>query len=295
MAAPSRRRRLGAPIALQLLAMLGLGTVLYPAAADWISSLGHNAERSGYVREVESLSVDDRNSGLAAAREYNANLPGTLLSDPYANAAAQESQPDDAAYRTYEEVLRVSGTDVIGEAIYPSLRIGLPLYHGAADQAIKSGGVGHLYGSSLPVGGPSTHAVLTSHSGLVHASLFTRLPQAGIGDTFQVRALGETLYYRVDRIETVEPFVTDSLGVTEGEDRVTLFTCTPIGVNSHRLLVSAVRVAAPSGAEDRALAGDGVRAGFPWWAVGFCGGSAIVAYLLFSPARPAAALGTRKL
>ncbi|WP_232299732.1 class C sortase [Leucobacter komagatae] len=282
-------RRFGVPLVLQLVAMLGIGALVYPAAADWVASLSHNAERSGYVRQVESFSPAERSAGLEAARAYNEHLPGGALVDPYSAAGDTAAEAADAAaYQAYEDVLRVSDSGVIGEVVYPRLNIGLPLYHGAGEEAITRG-VGHLYGSSLPVGGPSTHSVLTSHSGLVHASLFTKLPQAKIGDVFEVRVLGESKYYEVDGLETVEPFVTDSLDVVAGEDRVTLFTCTPIGVNSHRYLVHGVRVPPPPGADDHELAGDGRTAGFPWWALIFVGGSGAVAYLLFAPRRAKAA------
>lgn len=282
------RRGLAVPVVLQIVAMIGIGALVYPAAADWFATLSHNAERSGYVRTVEGLTDEQRADGLAAARDYNANLPDGALVDPYsADGDPVAEAADEAAYRAYENVLRASDSGVIGEVVYPRLNIGLPLYHGAGDEAI-SRGVGHLYGSSLPVGGESTHSVLTSHSGLVHAALFTKLPQAKVGDVFEIRVLGESRYYEVDGLETVEPFVTDSLDVVPGEDRVTLFTCTPIGVNSHRFLVHGVRVPAPEGAGDRAVAGDGLTAGFPWWALAFVGGSGAVAYLLFAPRRRAA-------
>ncbi|KAM9863411.1 class C sortase [Leucobacter sp. BZR 635] len=281
---PVRRRKLGVPIVLQLLAMVGIGALVYPYAADWVSTLGHNAERSGYVRAVADLPAESRQAGLDEARDYNASLPAGLLLDPYSGSGDTAEQPDENSYRAYEEVLRVAGSAVIGEVSYPRLNIGLPLYPEAGEAAI-SRGVGHLYGSSLPVGGPSTHAVLTSHSGLIHASLFSQLPSAAVGDRFEIRVLGESLFYEVDRIETVEPFVTESLRVAEGEDRVTLFTCTPIGVNSHRLLVSGVRVDPPSGA-DRAIGGDGLTAGFPWWTLAFVGGSGLVAAMLFAPRQP---------
>lgn len=264
--------------------MAGIGALVYPLAADWFSTLGHDAKRSGYVREVDRMSTEERSAALLAAREYNSVLPESLLLDPYASEDTALDPAAQPAYRAYEDVLRVNGTDVLGELSYPRLNIALPLFPGTEQQALASG-AGHLYGSSLPVGGPSTHAVLTSHSGLIHASLFTKLPDAKAGDVFELRVLGETLYYEVDNIETVEPFVTESLRVTEGEDRVTLFTCTPIGVNSHRLLVSGVRTDPPQGS-DRTVGGDGRTAGFPWWAVAFVGGSGAVAYLLFAPTRP---------
>lgn len=275
--------------------MLGLGALLTPIAADWFSTLGHNAVRSGYVRAVADLSKAELASGLEAARSYNAQLPETALRDPYLQLNGSEEASDSAgsadsaaaaaaAYAAYEELLSVAGTDAIAEVVYPRLNIGLPLYHGTGESELARG-VGHLYGSSLPVGGPSTHAVLTSHSGQIYAALFTKLPQARVGDVFEIRVLGETLYYRVEALETVEPFVTDSLNVVAGEDRVTLFTCTPIGVNSHRFLVHGVRTAAPKEAGGFALGGDGLVAGFPWWLLVWLTGSGVVAYLLFAPRR----------
>lgn len=281
--APAPRRR-GVPIALQVLAMIGIGALLYPSAADWFATLRHDAEVSGYVDLVDALPDAEREAKLEAARQYNAHMPAGVLRDPYSADGAEEANAEDPAYRAYEQVLRVSDSGVIGELLYPRLGIGLPVYHGTAEPVL-SAGAGHLYGSSLPVGGPSTHAVLTSHSGLVRASLFTPLPQARIGDAFQVTVLGETHHYEVDAITTVLPEHTEDLRIVDGADYVTLITCTPIGVNSHRLLVRGVRVPDPGTAGDRALAGDGRTAGFPWWAAGFIGGSAVTAYLLFAPPR----------
>lgn len=274
------RRRLGVPLALQIGAMIGIGALLYSSAADWFATLNHDSEISGYIDSVEQLPDHEREAELQLARDYNAHMPQGVLRDPYSAPAEQNER--DAAYRAYEEVLRVSDNGVIGDLAYPRLGIGLPLYHGTSDEVLAKG-AGHLYGSSLPVGGPSTHSVLTSHSGLLKASLFTPLPGARIGDTFQVTVLGETHYYEVDRIDTVEPEQTEGLRIVHGEDYVTLITCTPIGINSHRLLVRGVRVDAPTSDDGRALAGDGRTAGFPWWAVGFAGGSAAVAWVLFAP------------
>ncbi|MBO1901718.1 class C sortase [Leucobacter weissii] len=262
--------------------MLGIGALVYSSAADWFATLNHDAEISGYAEEVEALPDGIAEEELSIAQEYNAHLPQGVLRDPYSTAADAEAET--AAYRAYEEVLRVSDRGVIGELGYPRLGIVLPVYHGTDDEVL-SRGVGHLYGSSLPVGGPSTHAALTSHSGLLNASLFTPLPDARVGDAFTVSVLGETRYYEVDRIETVLPEETESLSIVEGEDYVTLITCTPIGVNSHRLLVRGSRVPAPDGGGAQASGIDGRSAGFPWWAVAFVGGSAVTAYLLFAPSR----------
>lgn len=284
-AVPRQKRKLGVPLLLQIAAMVGVGALLYPAAADWFATLNHDSEISGYVSEVQQLPDETRLEKLQRARDYNAYMPAGTLRDPYAEGADNSDLEEDAAYRSYLEVLKVSDNGVIGQVNYPRLGISLPIYHGTGEEAI-SRGAGHFYGSSLPVGGSSTHSVLTSHSGLVNASLFTPLPKAKIGDTFQITVLGETSYYEVESIETVEPFITDSLGITPNEDRVTLITCTPIGINSHRLLVHGTRVEAPETSTQTTIAGDGRTAGFPWWAVGFVGSSAAIAYLLFAPTRP---------
>lgn len=277
------KRKLGVPIALQIGAMIGIGALLYSSAADWFSTLNHNSEISGYVDAVEQLPDAAREEALDLAREYNSHMPAGMLRDPYSNPISEEEV--DAGYLAYEALLRVSDNGVIGQLSYPRLAMSLPVYHGTGETAISSG-AGHLYGSSLPIGGPSTHSILTSHSGLLNASLFTRLPEARIGDTFAVTVLGETHYYQVDGIETVLPEATEGLQIVQGEDRITLITCTPTGINSHRLLVHASRTVAPA-AEDgsRVIAGDGITAGFPWWAIGFVGGSALTAYLLFVPPR----------
>lgn len=278
---PHRRgtRTLAVSIALQLLAMVGIGALIYPSAADWFSALSHNAEISGYTASVDELGTRERSGALDLARSYNAQMPQGVLRDPY--SAPQDAEQDEA-YRLYSEILRVNGTGVIGELGYPQLGISLPVYHGTAEEVLRKG-VGHLYGSSLPVGGPSTHAVLTSHSGLINAALFTKLPEAQLGDTFTVQVLGETHWYRVDRIETINPEDTQSLQIVAGQDLVTLITCTPIGINSHRLLVTGSRIAAPQSAGEQVIAGDGRNAGYPWWALVFTGGSAATAWLLFAP------------
>lgn len=279
---PARPRRLGVPIVLQIAAMFGIGALLYSSAADWFSTLNHNAEISGYVEATAQLPDAARDEALDLAREYNSHMPAGMLRDPY-SSPANEAETD-AGYLAYEALLRVSDNGVIGQLSYPRLAINLPVYHGTGEDALTRG-AGHLYGSSLPVGGPSTHSVLTSHSGLLNAALFTRLPEARTGDIFELTVLGETHYYRVDGIETVLPEATEGLRIVSGEDRVTLITCTPTGINSHRLLVHASRVAAPETDGARTIAGDGKTAGFPWWAVGFVGGSALTAYLLFAPPR----------
>lgn len=279
-----KRRRLVLNIALQLFAMLGIGLLVYPDAANWFATLNHNSEISGYIDRVEQTPSSERQAILDAAYAYNEELQPGPLTDPYISQAEDQVLRSEL-YLAYEKMLRVSGTDAIGTLNFPAIDTTLPVYHGTADETISKG-VGHMYGTSLPVGGPSTRAVLTAHSGLPQAKLFTELHRAKVGDTFWISVLGEDHHYRVASIETVEPGDTKSLEIVEGEDWVTLFTCTPIGVNSHRLMVHAERIADPVAAEDRqVLSGDGITAGFPWWAVWFVGGSGLVWWVLFAPPR----------
>ena len=281
-AATSRRPQ----VLLQLAAMVGIGALLYPAAADWFSTIGHDAEVAGYVREVQQLPEQARIDHLRVADEYNAHMPSGVLRDPYTASGEVIDLAQDAGYQAYLDVLRVSDNGVIGEVSYPRLGISLPIYHGTSDDVL-SRGAGHLYGSSLPIGGPSTHTVMTSHSGLVNASLFSDLPGARIGDVFTVTVLGQQHHYEVRARETVLPDQTDSLRIIEGEDWVTLITCTPNGVNSHRLLVHAQRIDTPVTDDPgiRAIAAEGRTVGFPWWSVGFLAGSAAIAFVLFAPPR----------
>ncbi len=211
------------------------------------------------MKQVEATPSAERERILAAAYAHNDVLQPGPLTDPYISVSEDEKLRS-PKYLAYEELLRLTGTDAIGTVNYPRLGIALTVYHGAT-YAVISKGVGHMYGTSLPVGGPSTRAVLTSHSGLPNAKLFTRLVDAQVGDQFWISVLGEDHYYEVRSTETVLPGQTESLQIVEGEDWVTLFTCTPIGVNSHRFMVHAQRIDTPS-----------ADAGGPghcrWWANG---------------------------
>lgn len=285
---PKRRRQLTLNVLLQVGAMVAIGLLVYPDAASWVARIGHNSEISGYTRQVAGTSTAERQRILDAAYAYNDELEPGPLTDPYISQNEDEARRS-PLYLAYEEMLRVSGTNAIGTVMYPRLDISLPVYHGTADSTIARG-AGHLYGTSLPIGGPSTRSVITAHSGLPHSKLFSRLPEAKVGDTFWISVLGEEHHYRVEATETVEPGDTESLRIIENEDWVTLFTCTPIGVNSHRFMVHAVRIPDSEATTDGAIGGDGIALGFPWWALWFVGGSAAIGWFLFVPPkrRPAA-------
>lgn len=277
-------RRWLTPVALMLLSFLAFGVLLYPSAADWFARLNHDAEISGYTEEVEAMQPHERSSTLALAQQYNALMPQGMLRDPFSEGSTDEAE-DTEAFQIYSDMLRVNGTPVMGSVDYPGVDISLPVYHGTSDEVLAKG-AGHLYGSSLPIGGPGTHSVLTSHSGLAKAALFTPLTKARTGEVFTVTVLGETHHYRVDSIETVLPNETDALQIEDGTDAVTLITCVPVGINSHRLLVKGERISSTEAVQARTvLDGDGQVAGFPWWAVVFIVGNAGVAWAVFSKPR----------
>ena len=181
----------------------------------------------------ESDSQSDENGSQLSDSGESDNQSG-------ADASSASASSADAEYQG----LLDSGGGVMGTIRIPKISVRLPIYHGTSESALASG-AGHLYGSSLPVGGKSTHAVLTGHRGLVEAAMFTRLDEMRVGDYFYIEVMGRTFGYQVDRITVIEPNDTSQLKIVPGEDRVTLMTCTPYGVNTHRLLVSATRSAIP--------------------------------------------------
>lgn len=266
---------------MQIMIVLGVALLTYHSAADWFATRNHNAELSGYVDAVEQMPKANRDAELALARSYNEKMPQGPLRDPYAYDVNPEQE--DAAFTDYTRLLEAAPSGVMGRLSYPAAGINLPIYHGTADSVLARG-VGHLYGSSLPIGGEGTHSVLTSHSGLVNAKLFSELPaKTRAGDIFTITVLGETSRYQVDQILTVLPDQSDALRIVPGEDYVTLITCTPVGVNSHRLLVRGTRIAdlpeQESGRQE--IAGDGITVGFPWWIVWLIGGVGLSVIVFF--------------
>ncbi len=281
-------------------AVLGICVLLYPAAASWFSDRKHATEVNGYVSQVQAMDPERTRAALAQAREYNRSLPGGPLRDPWTldatgrNTAIGEGK--EAYYATLNQQAGQSGDDegpggVMARLRIPQIGADLPVFHGTDEQTLTRG-VGHLYGSGLPVGGAGTHSVLTAHSGLATSTLFTDLHRLEDGDVFTVQVMDELLHYRVDQIITVEPDETEALRQVPGHDYLTLITCTPIGVNTHRLLVRAERVDPPA-ADDGGvvtLASDTTDPGFPWWALGMAGGAA-AAVVVTRPRRGRAIFG----
>ena len=219
-------------VALFALSVVGLSLLLYPIVSDYWNSFHQTRAVASYSATVESTSAADRDEIRAVAQEYNAQLAegktSWLLTD--------EQKVE------YEKQLAVDDTGIMGYVDIPSIECTLPIYHGT-DEAVLQIAAGHIEGSSLPVGGESTHCVISGHRGLPSAKLFTDIDQLLEGDVFMLRVLGETLTYEVDQILVVLPHEVDSLEVVAGEDYCTLVTCTPYGVNTHRLLVRGHRVA----------------------------------------------------
>ena len=225
-------------IVVAVLFLAGLSVLLYPFVANQWNTYRQSRLMSSYeegVAEKEAAGQIDYEAEWAAAKAYNDNLMPMILPDSF--AVAEASSRDEA----YMMCLNINDDEVMGIVEIPKIDVELPIYH-TTDEDVLQIGAGHLEGSSLPVGGESTHAVISAHRGLPSATLFTDLDKLEEGDHFLLHILDDTLAYEVDRIDVVEPDETELLSVVEGEDLVTLLTCTPYGVNTHRLLVRGHRV-----------------------------------------------------
>ena len=218
-------------ILLVVMLLAGLSLLLYPFISDYVNSMHQSRAIATYIEEVTKLDESAYENLLQEAQEYNSGLIGD--SDRFL--------PDEEEKQQYEQLLNISGNGIIGYVEIPSINVSLPIYHGTNEEILQVA-VGHIAGTSLPVGGESTHCVISGHRGLPSARLFTDIDQLSEGDIFTLLVLNETLTYEVDQIRIVEPDDISLLGIEEGEDLCTLVTCTPYGVNSHRLLVRGHRV-----------------------------------------------------
>ena len=218
-------------IILILILLIGLSLLLYPTVADWWNQFHSSRAIAGYSEAVEALDAADYDKLLRQAQAYNRALV----------SQANRFSPDEEQHERYMNTLDVTGTGIMGYINIPSLNVSLPIYHGV-DEGVLQVAVGHIEGTSLPVGGRSTHCVLSGHRGLPSARLFTDLDKMVVGDVFMLKVLNNTYTYQVDQIVIVLPEEVDDLGIEPGKDYCTLVTCTPYGVNSHRLLVRGVRI-----------------------------------------------------
>ena len=231
------RRRMPMVLAV-IVCLAGLGVLLYPTISNWWNLWMQSRLITEYERKVEELDTEQFTEIYDAARIYNEKL--FQLGISFANVDANDERLN-VDGQNYDQLLNINGNGVMGYVIVEKIGVRLAISHGTEDEVLHDG-VGHLKGSSLPVGGESTHAALFGHRGLPSALLFTDLDQMEIGDYFQVNILGRVLNYQVDQILVIEPHETDPLEIVEGKDYVTLVTCTPYAVNTHRLLIRGVRV-----------------------------------------------------
>lgn len=219
-------------ILLGILLTAGIALISYPYVLYTLSASEQAAVIYHYDTTAETLPDEEKAAMLLAARQYNARLADLTGNAPF--------DPTAVLPQDYEAVLNL-GNGIMGSLEIPAIHVNLPIYHGTDSETLAKG-AGHLRESSLPVGGEGTHAVLSSHTGFSKARLFTDLDKLGEGDRFYIHVLDQTLVYEVDQIKVVDPEDTSALKPVSGKDYVTLLTCTPYGINSHRLLVRGVRV-----------------------------------------------------
>ena len=235
-------------IVLVILLLIGLSLLLYPTVSDYWNSFHQTRAIATYAENVAALDNASYDAIWDTARQYNRNL--CSRSNSFLLSEEQKAE--------YESLLDISGQGVMGYIEIPEIDVSLPIYHGTEDPVLQVA-VGHLEWTSLPVGGESTHCVLSGHRGLPSAKLFTDLDKLREGDTFLLRVLDEILTYEVDQILIVEPQDTAALEIAEGEDYCTLVTCTPYGINTHRLLVRGHRIDNIEGVKTVRVTADAVQ------------------------------------
>lgn len=212
-----------------------LGLVLYPLAAVRYNEVHQSSLCAAYEEQFQQMDISAVAQIYSQAEAYNQRISARSVGDPFGDSALAEASIG------YASLLNLGGTDMIGYLEIPAIEVSLPIYHGTETDTLRTG-VGHLLGTSLPIGGEDTHTVLSAHSGMASQRMFTDLDQLREGDIFYLRVLGETLSYQVDQIKVVLPYETQDLSIVAGEDLCTLLTCTPFGVNTHRLLVRGSRI-----------------------------------------------------
>ena len=241
-------KKYASTILLVLILLIGLSLLLYPTFANWWNSLTQSKAIATYAEEVANMDDDQYAALWDAAWEYNKSL----LSRSNAYLLSDEQK------EAYNDQLNIGGNGIMGYIEIPAQKILLPVYHGT-DEAVLQIAVGHLEWTSLPVGGESSHCVLSGHRGLPSARLFTDVDKMVIGDTFLMRVLDEVLTYEVDQIRIVEPHVVEDLHIVEGKDYCTLVTCTPYGINSHRLLIRGHRIETQEEARQVRVTADAIQ------------------------------------
>lgn len=272
-----RRRHIVMPA---LAVLIGVAILLYPIVSTMWNNVMQREAASEYAGMVADTDEEVLKQQLAAAHEYNATRAIGPVLDPWTARLSDDNEP----YKAYLGQLNLS--DVMARMMIPAIDVDLPVYHGTRPDTLERG-VGHLFGTDLPVGGEGTHAVMTAHSGLQTATLFDNLTDLKVGDSIYVEVYGETLRYEVFGSQVVLPDETESLDIQPGRDLITLITCTPYGVNSHRLLVHAERAPLDAAAEEEL---ESVGWAIQWWMWAFAAGAilavGLTAWYVYRASRP---------
>ncbi|GAA3203209.1 class C sortase [Microbacterium terregens] len=271
------------PLAIAVVCLLGILILMYPSVAGWFSQYEQSRMIDEYSTEVEVLGPEGVAGEIERAHAYNTDLVGG------ASVAAGERLPvvDGAAVdNDYSSLLSADDQGLMARLRVPSIGVDLPIYHGVSE-AVLQRGVGHLEGTALPVGGEDTHAVLTAHRGLASSTLFTNLDQVDEGDLFSIEVFGDVLTYRVISTQVVAPSETETLYPLVGEDLVTLVTCTPLGINSHRILVTGERILPTPPAEVAQAGQTPDIPGFPWWTLILAAAALTLGLYVWWSGRPA--------
>jgi len=217
-----------------LLILVGVGLFAYPMVSNYLFSRNASMATVDYDDTIKEIDKSALEHAWAEAQVYNNSLEGNPVKDPFLKDSGMVMSED------YTQILNLTGKGIMGYVSIPKIGVKLSIYHGTSEEVLQKG-AGHLEGSSLPIGGPSCHSVLTAHTGLAHAKMFTDLRNLVVGDSFYVHILDEILAYKVDQIVVVLPEKISELRREPGKDYCTLVTCTPYGVNTHRLFVRGVR------------------------------------------------------
>lgn len=266
-----------------IVAYSGILLITYPTAASWVSQY----HQSIIVRDMNAQ-IPQSNAAaerfIREAQDYNEALSSGAVLESNANIAQGDKESNSTSHK-YFDMLSVNGSGYMGRIIIPTIDLDLPIYHGTTDEVLEAG-IGHLQGTSLPVGGVSTRAVLTGHRGLANAEMFTNLDKVAVGDTFSVSILGNVFTYKVRNIDVISPDESETIRPEIGKDLMTLITCTPLGINSHRILVTGERLF-PSPSEDtqRALSDPSIPH-FPWWIVWLGASAAALVFYAWWVGRP---------
>lgn len=268
-----------------LMAIVGSAMFLYPDAAAWVTQYNQSQIIAVYDEQVNNAEPEATEQ-IRQARLYNEALNAGAVLDANANKPRGTGTSVNDLL-DYDHQLRASATGLMARIRIPKIHLDLPIYHGTSEQTLLNG-AGHLKGTSLPVGGIGTRTVITAHRGLAEAEMFTNLDKVGEGDTFVLEVFGEVLTYKIISTEVIEPEATEAIRFQEGKDLATLITCTPLGINSHRILVTGERVL-PTPTEDIEQQGSSPDVPFfPWWAVFFLLSLCVIALYVWWAGRPIA-------